>query len=76
MPLSANLRPRNGGSISVSVNDPLNNVVANWADVKFTDMVMQFDFQLISEPALGTWFINVRYEENGLPLVSSIFRCS
>jgi hypothetical protein len=67
MPLDYNLRPKNGGKLSMTINDPLNNVVANWADVAFTDMVMQFNFDLNEEPALGSWYVNVRYEEKPIP---------
>ncbi|OQR67004.1 ovostatin-like, partial [Tropilaelaps mercedesae] len=61
MPLDYNLRPQSGGNVTVSIADPLNNVVATWHDVALTDMVVQFNFQLTEEPSLGKWYINVKY---------------
>ncbi|XP_022688740.1 alpha-2-macroglobulin-like isoform X4 [Varroa jacobsoni] len=62
MPLDYNLRPRKDGNVTVSVADPLNNVVAIWKDVPLMNMVVQFDFQITDEPPIGTWYINVKYD--------------
>lgn len=64
MPLDHNLRPRSGGNVTVSIADPLNNVVANWKDVALIDMIVQFDLQLTEEPPMGTWHITVKYDVN------------
>lgn len=53
--------------MTVSIADPLNNVVASWKDVPLIDMVVQFDFQLTEEPPMGTWHINVKYDDKKSP---------
>lgn len=72
MPLDYNLRPRKDGNVTVSVADPLNNVVAIWKDVPLMNMVVQFDFQITDEPPIGTWYINVKYDGTRSSLQVSI----